>query len=183
MDDVYKEISPRLKALRDAVGMSVEELAEKTGTSVADVARYETGEHEIPVSFLFAAAKACGVDTTVLISGGDPHLRSYTVVRKGEGLSVDRRKTYDYKSLAYRFAGRKMEPFLVTVPPKDVKALDFNSHSGQEFIYVVEGRLEIHMGDTPVALEPGDGMYFDSHTPHALRGLDGKPAKFVDVII
>lgn len=183
MDDAYVEIAPRLRALRDAVGMSVEEMASATGMTPAEVELFESGTHEIPISYLFKAAKAGGVDTTELISGGQPHLRSYSVVRHGEGLSVDRRKTYDYKSLAYRFAGRRMEPFLVTVPAKVEGDLEFNTHSGQEFIYVVEGRLEITLGGNAVVLSPGDSLYFDSQTRHALRGLDGKPAKFVDVII
>lgn len=183
MEKAYVEIAPRLRALRDAVGMSVEEMAAATGMSVDEVGRFESGEHEIPVSYLFKAAQAGGVDTTELISGGQAHLRSYSVVRQGEGLSVDRRKTYDYKSLAYRFSGRRMEPFLVTVPPKTAEELDFNSHSGQEFVYVVGGRLEITLGENPVVLSPGDSLYFDSQTRHALRGLDGKPATFVDVII
>ena len=76
-----------------------------------------------------------------------------------------------------------MEPFLVTVPAKKEGDLEFNAHSGQEFVYVVEGRLEITLGGNAVVLSPGDSLYFDSQTRHALRGLDGKPAKFVDVII
>jgi len=183
MEKAYVEIAPRLRALREAVGMSVEEMAAATGMTAAEVAQFESGAHEIPVSYIFKAAQAGGVDTTELISGGQAHLRSYSVVRHGEGLAVDRRKTYDYKSLAYRFAGRKMEPFLVTVPAKQPDELDFNAHTGQEFIYVVEGRLEITLGEHPVVLSPGDCLYFDSRTRHALRGLDGKPAKFVDVII
>lgn len=183
MEKAYREIAPRLRALREAVGMSVEEMARAAEIDADEVRRFESGQHEIPVSFLFKAAKACGVDTTELISGAGAHLRSYSVVRKGEGLAVERRATYDYKSLAYRFAGRKMEPFLVTVPPKEPGELDFNAHSGQEFIHVMEGRLELTLGDAVLVLEPGDSLYFDSHVRHALRGLDGKPARFIDVII
>ncbi|WP_029896660.1 helix-turn-helix domain-containing protein [Desulfohalovibrio reitneri] len=183
MEHAYKEIAPRLRALREAVGFTIQEMADKTESGPDEVARYESGEHEIPVSFLFKAAKACGVDTTELISGGEPHLRSYTLVRRDEGLSVDRRVSYDYKSLAYRFAGRKMEPFEVIAPPKEPGEVEPAHHPGQEFIYLLEGRLELTLGEKTVVLEPGDSLYFDSHTPHSLRGLDGKPARFIDVII
>ncbi|MBG0774829.1 MAG: helix-turn-helix transcriptional regulator [Desulfovibrionaceae bacterium] len=178
----YEEIAPRVRALREAVDMSLEELAGRTGLSPEEVARFESGTVEIPVSFLYETARACNVDLTVLLSGGDAHLKEYTVVRKGEGLSVDRRKDYAYKSLAYRFTHRRMEPFFITVPPKEPDALNFQSHPGQEFIYMLAGRLEITLGDKRIVLESGDSLYFASRVPHALRGLDGLPAEFIDVI-
>ncbi|MFV0421233.1 helix-turn-helix domain-containing protein [Oleidesulfovibrio sp.] len=178
----YKEIAPRLHGLRDAVGFSVEELAQKVGVSAETVARYESGEVEIPVSYLTDVARVCGVDLTALVSGGDAHLHAFTLVRKGEGLSVERRKDYDYRNLASRMTGRRMEPFMVRVPPKEEHQLSFNEHSGQEFIYMLEGRLEIWLESKRNVLEPGDSIYFESRIPHALRALDGNDAVFLDVI-
>ena len=183
MEQAYKEIAPRLRGLRDALDMSVEDLAAKTGATPELVRTYEAGETEIPVGFLMKVSQACHVDLTVLISGVEPHLKGYSLVRHGEGLSVERRKDYDYKSLAYRFSGRKMEPFLITVPAKRAEEMTLITHSGQEFIHVMEGRLELRLADDVLALEPGDSLYFDSQTPHALRGLDDKHAVFLDVIL
>jgi transcriptional regulator with XRE-family HTH domain len=183
MEQAFKEIAPRIRGLRDALDLSVEELAAKIGVDPATVASFETGEVEIPVGFLMKVAQACHVDLTVLISGIEPHLKGYSLVRHGEGLSVERRKDYDYKSLAYRFSGRKMEPFLITVPAKEPEAMTMVSHSGQEFIHVMEGRLGLRLGEEDLELEPGDSLYFDSQTPHALRGLDGRHAVFLDVIL
>jgi len=183
MEQAYKDIAPRLRGLRDALDITAEEMAAKTGATTEQVTDYESGEVEIPVGYLMKVAHCCHVDLTVLISGVEPHLKGYSLVRKGEGLSVERRKDYDYKSLAYRFSGRKMEPFLITVPFKNPEDLHMVSHSGQEFIHVLEGRLELRVGDETLALEPGDSLYFDSQYPHALRGLDGKSAQFVDVIL
>lgn len=76
-----------------------------------------------------------------------------------------------------------MEPFLVRVPPKERADMVLISHKGQEFSYVLEGRLELHLKDDFVTLEPGDCIYFSSQIPHGLRGLDGKEAVFVSVII
>lgn len=183
LEQAYKDIAPRLRGLRDALDLSVEDLAKKTGVTPEQLGIYESGEAEIPVGFLMKVAQACHVDLTVLISGVEPHLKGYSLVRRGEGLSVERRKDYDYKSLAYRFSGRKMEPFLITVPPKSPQELNLVSHSGQEFIHVMEGRLELSLGEEVLALEPGDSLYFDSQTPHALRGLDDRHAVFLDVIL
>lgn len=183
LEQAYKDIAPRLRGLRDALDMTQADLAGKTGVSAEQVAVYEAGETEIPVGFLMKVAQACHVDLTVLISGVEPHLKGYSLVRRGEGLSVERRKDYDYKSLAYRFSGRKMEPFRITVPPKEASEMNMVMHSGQEFIHVLEGRLELRLGEDVLELEPGDSLYFDSQTPHALRGLDGNHAVFLDVIL
>lgn len=183
MEEAYKQIAPRLVGLRDALELSVEQLAARMGVSPDEVRTYESGTVEIPVGYLLKAAQACQVDLTTLISGDEAHLRNYSLVRKGEGLAVERRKDYDYKDLAYKFKGRRMEPFLIRVPAKDEKSLSFNHHTGQEFIHMLEGRLEVRLGKNVLVLAAGDSLYFDSKTPHALRGLDGKDAVFLDVIL
>lgn len=179
----YREIALRLRELRDSLGMTLEQFAEITGTPLNMVSEYESGECEIPVSYLMSAARECGVGLTVLISGMEAHLTNYTVVRQGNGLSVDRRKDYDYKNLAPAFVGRRMEPFLIEVPPKEIAEMNYTSHRGQEFIYVLEGKLELRLDDNAIVLKEGDSLYFDSKTPHALRGLENGSARLLDVIL
>jgi mannose-6-phosphate isomerase-like protein (cupin superfamily) len=179
----YKEIAPRLFGLRESLGLDPAAFAAKVKADVDLVAGYEQGDREIPVSYLMDVAHACGIDLTELLSGGKAYLHSYTVVRAGEGFSVSRRKDYGYKNLAARFTGRLMEPFLIRVPPKNREDVTLVSHKGQEFSYILEGRLELHLGENITILEPGDCVYFSSTIPHGLRGLDGKEAVFVSVII
>lgn len=180
--EVSRDIAARLKGLREALDTSIEELAERIQCTVDDVLGYESGDVEIPVSYLASVAHACNVELTALISGEDARLTDYCLVKKGKGLSEDRRKDYDYKNLAFTFKGRRMEPFMITVPPKTLEELSFTTHSGQEFIYMLEGRLEITLNKKVVILEEGDSFYFSSRIPHALRGLDDKPATFLDII-
>lgn len=180
---MYKEIAPRLFGLRESLGLSHAELASKVGADPELVANYEKGDREIPVSYLMDVAHACGVNLTEILSGDEAHLHNYTVVRSGEGLSVTRRKDYDYKNLAFRFTDRQMEPFLVKVPPKEREEMHLIAHKGQEFSYMLEGRLELRLGEDTLILEPGDSVFFSSTIPHGLRGLDGKQAVFVSVII
>ncbi|OEU68734.1 MAG: DNA-binding protein [Desulfovibrio sp. S3730MH75] len=182
-NQTHKDIAPRLRGIRDAVDMTVEELAEKVGVEADLVGKYESGDIEIPVSYLMDVAHVCGVGLTALISGSESHLNNYALVRKGKGFDVDRRKDYAYKNLASTFVGRRMEPFMIEVPAKESFDLSFTTHRGQEFIYVLEGRLELRLDDSVLELEVGDSLYFDSNTPHALRGLDGKPARMLDVIL
>ncbi|ADU61563.1 MAG: XRE family transcriptional regulator [Pseudodesulfovibrio sp.] len=181
--DQYKEIAPRLIGLRESIGWTVKEMADLLGVSEQTVVGYESATNEIPVGYLLDVSRLCRVDLTTLISGREPHLKSHALVRKGEGFAVDRRKDYDYKSLGYKFAGRQMEPFLISVPPKDGETMTETSHRGQEFIYMLEGRLELRLAGEPLILEAGDSVYFDSETPHAMRGLDNRDAKFIDVIL
>ena len=180
----YKDVAPRLRGLRDAMDMTVEELAEQVGASPEDVRNYESGEHEIPVSFLFNVAQAFQIDLTVLMSGKEAHLHTASLVKSGKGMSVERRKDYDYKSLAYRFR-RPPHGALHRhgAPQGQRKTLKFNEHPGQEFIYVSQGKARNHPGLHVHVMEPGDSLYFTSRTPHALRGLDGQSAEFLDVII
>lgn len=177
------QVAQRLFALRESLDLSTAELAARVGVTEAEVLRHEGGNAEIPVSYLFKVAKTCGVDLTELLTGTEAHLSAYTLVRSGNGLAVDRRKDYGYASLAYRFSHRVMEPFLVTVPPKPETAISFNEHPGQEFLYCLTGRLEVRLGKEVLVMEPGDSLYLDATTPHALRGLDETEATFLDVII
>lgn len=178
----FADIAPRLLGLRESLGLSPDDLAAKIGVRPEIVTQYEEGETEIPVSYLKDVAHVCGVDITSLIAGHEAHLHDYTLVRKGQGLSVDRRADYDYFHLASRFSHKKMEPFLVTVPPKDENELVWNEHNGQEFIYMLKGKLEIWLDQHRHELTEGDSIYFDSTIPHALRGMDEEDAVFLDVI-
>lgn len=180
---LLQEQAARLSGLRDALDLSVQEMATELNIEAEQLERYESGSVEIPISFMSDVAHAYKVGLTDLISGRPAHLHMYAITRKGEGLSVQRRKDYDYWNLAARFDQRLMEPMLVRVPAKSREELSFNQHNGQEFIYLLEGRLEIWLGDKYFELEPGDSIVLDSQIPHALRGLDNKPALFLDVII
>jgi len=178
-----RDISSRIKDLREALNLSPQQLAEKVGVPVEELSGYESGDKEVPVGFLYAVAKATGVDLTALITGSEAKLHQYSLVKKDEGLAVTRRKAYKYQALAYRFNRPSMEPFLVTVPPTERSEMSFNQHTGEEFIHMLNGRMEVVLGKDAVILEPGDSLYLTSSIPHAMRALDGKEATFLDVII
>lgn len=179
---VYVEIAARLRGLRDALDLTTAEMAARVDMAEQNVIDYESGTMDIPVSYLFSVAKAFDMDPTVLMSGDESRLHSYSLVKKDNVMSVERRKAYDYHSLAHKFSNRIMEPFRVIVPPKSKQDLTFNDHPGQEFIHMLKGRLEVFLGGETLVMEPGDSLYFNSHIPHAMRGLDGKEAVFLDVL-
>jgi quercetin dioxygenase-like cupin family protein len=183
MTDQLKEIGARLGALRDIFDITVEKMAQTMKISVDEYTAYESGQRDFSFSFLQNAASILGVEVVEIISGESPRLTKCALVRKGEGFDIERRKAYDYKHLAYTFTKKKAEPFLVTVEPKENEKLVQHSHEGQEFDYMVSGRMEFHFDNIVYELAEGDSVYFDSGTPHAMRAIGDKSAQFLAVVI
>jgi quercetin dioxygenase-like cupin family protein len=105
--------------------------------------------------------------------------RRHTLERERSGAT---RIGYRYESLAYPMSDKTMEPFMVEIDPGEEEDLVFYNHGGEEFLHVLEGRMEFRGGDQVLALAPGDSLYFDSSIPHALRGLGGKKARVLAVV-
>jgi len=184
MSEQIKQIAMRIKELREIHEVSKEIMAKKLGLSVAQYEAYESGEVDIPVSVLYGIANMFNVELTAILTGEEPKLRIYSLVRKGKGIKVERRKEYKYQSLAFNFVNKKAEPFLVTVEPEAVETpVSLNSHPGQEFDYVLEGTLKIVIGNHELILEEGDSVYYDSSYKHGMKALNNKPAKFLAIIL
>lgn len=183
MEEAIKQIGERLKGLRDVLDIPAEEVAELCGFTVDNYLKMESGEGELSVSSLQKISKRYGIALDVLLFGEEPHMSTYFLTRKGQGMSVERRSAYKYQSLASGFRGRQADPFMVEVEPKPADApLDKNSHQGQEFDMVTEGTLELTIGKKVLVLEAGDSIYFDATQPHAMRALNGKAVKFLAII-
>ena len=183
MDEAIKQIGERLKGLRDVLDISLEEMAQTCGITAEEYQAMENGESELHVSNLQKIAQKYEISLDVLMFGEEPHMNSYFLTRKGQGLSVERRKAYHYESLASGFRGRKADPFIVTVEPKPAdKPLDTNTHAGQEFNMVLEGDMELTIGKKTLELHQGDSIIFDATQPHGMRTLGDKKVKFLAII-
>lgn len=183
MSEQIKQIAERIRVLREISGMSIETLAKELDISVQTYQEYESGNVDIPVSFLYKIAGRFNVELTAILTGEGPRLRTYCVVRKGKGVSVERRKQYKYQNLAFNFANKKAEPFLVTVNPEPEETpAHYNSHPGQEFNYVLEGVLKVTIDGHELILNEGDSLYFDSKIKHGMKAMENKPAKFLAII-
>lgn len=184
MSEQIKQIAMRIKELREIYGLTIEELAQELNLSTEVYRTYEEGETDIPVSVLYGIANRFNVELTAILTGDEPKLRLYSLVRKGEGIKVDRRKEYGYQSLAYNFVHKKAEPFLVSVEPGPAETpIAQNAHLGQEFNYVLEGTLMVSIGGHEIVLEEGDSLFYDSSNKHGMKALNNKPAKFLAVIM
>jgi quercetin dioxygenase-like cupin family protein len=120
----------------------------------------------------------------VLLGGDNPKLKIYGVVRNGKGLKLERRKQYKYESLAYNFINKKAEPFMVTIEPgSENKPLEFYSHPGQEFNYVIKGSMTTIIDGHEIILHEGDSIFFNSGYKHAMRAMNSEEVKFLAIVL
>jgi len=182
MKEKSKEIGSRVRELRELSEITEEEMADYLKIDVETYRRYETGEDDIPASILFEIAHKLGVDMGLLLTGEETRMHIFTVTRKGKGVEVERRKQYRYENLAEKFIHKKAEPFIVTVEPRKEKPKT-NSHPGQEFNYVLEGRIKFYIHENEIILNEGDSIFFDSSYEHAMEALDCKEARFLAIIM
>ena len=184
MSEQIRLIASRIKELREISEITVEALSAELKISEEAYRSYESGETDIPVSFLYQIANKFNVELSAIITGDAPKLHTYQLVRDGKGVSVERREHYKYHSLAYNFVGKKAEPFIVTVEPETSDSpVHFNSHKGQEFNYIIEGTLKIIINGRELVMNEGDSVYFDSSASHGMKAMNGKKARFLAIIL
>jgi quercetin dioxygenase-like cupin family protein len=180
MDEQLKQIGERLRGLRDVLDIPVSEMAETIGIAVEKYEQIERGEADITISKLMTIAHKYGISTEELIFAETPHMKSYFVVRQGQGVSIERTKAYKYQSLVSGFVNHKADVFIVTVEPKPEATVVYkNTHPGQEFNLVLEGKMELYIAGKTITLEEGDSIYFDSTKPHGMLAIGNKAVKFL----
>jgi transcriptional regulator with XRE-family HTH domain len=183
MPGKVEQIAERIREIREIKGLSLESLSKGIGIPADTYRRYESGAVDIPIGVLYEVAGFFDIDLTEILTGESPRLHKYCVVRKGKGIEVERRAPYRYHSLAFNFIHKKAEPFLVEAEPSpDGAEVPQNSHPGQEFDYVLEGKLLIVIGGHELVLNEGDCVFFDSGERHGMKALDGAVARFLAII-
>ena len=125
-----QEIAQRMYGIREDCEFTQQQVADRLGMSLETYQMYEAGEKELQVSVMHEFCNMMGIDLTELITGSSPKLSQISIVRKGQGVGTQRNKAYGYQNLAYNFANRKLEPFMVTVAPNDSDEIPVSVHSG-----------------------------------------------------
>ena len=180
--EVEKLIGTRIAEKRAGLGITLERLAAATGFSKGYLSKIENSRKVPPIGSLSRIAAALRTDITELLHTPAAALDGgLSVVRAGERRPVVRGGTafgYDYVSLADNRRDKKMEPFLFTFPSQIDKYVFFE-HDGEEFMFVLGGRVEWQAGSRKLVLEPGDSIYFDARLPHRGRSLEGEATALV----
>ena len=180
------EIATRIKELREIMGYSVAQMAEKTNVDEAQYLSYESGKTDIPFSFIHKCALAFDVEMTELLEGSSAKLSTYTVTRKGQGQETAKEDGIDIANLAPKFKDKLAEPYWVKYEysaEQQNKPIHLTTHSGQEFDLVLSGKLKVQVGTHTEVLEEGDSIYYNSSTPHGMIAVDGKDCVFCAVVM
>ena len=186
LDYKIQEMAARIRELREIVGHTPEAMAEKTGVSVEEYLRCETGKSDLNFAFIYRCASALNVNVTDIIEGYSPKLKSFTVTRRGQGQQIAQAHGMTYYNLAYAFQNRIAEPLYVRSvydPAAQQQDIELTSHDGQELDLVLEGQLMVQIGEHREVLGPGDSIYFDSETPHGMIAVGGQDCVFYAIVL
>lgn len=161
------ELGRRIQGFRVEKGMTLQELAEKTGYSKGYLSKIENAEKAPPVSTLINIARALGIKISEIfgeIEEGSP----ICLVKKWERRPIARDGSvfgYAYETLAHKFHNKHMDPYILTLPLQPKENAIFQ-HKGEEMLFVMEGTMKFFYGDKEFIVEEGDCIYFDGSIPH-----------------
>lgn len=157
MDSTLDTVGPRLRTLRKQRDATLTELSAETGISVSTLSRLESGDRKPTLELLLPLARAHGVTLDELVDApatGDPrvHLRPI----KQFGMTM--------VPLTRRAGG--IQAYKMVLPPGERSEPDPRTHEGYEWLYVLNGRLRLVLGEHDIVLSPGEAAEFDTHVPH-----------------
>ena len=184
--DKLKEVAKRIREMREICDITETDMAKKTEVSLEDYRAYENGELDFPFTFIHKCSLAFGIGITDLLEGQSAHLSSYTVTRKGQGQETAKEDGIEIQNLAPLFRKKIAEPYWVRYEYSEElqnKPIHLTKHSGQEFDFVMSGRLKVQIGENVEYLSEGDSIYYNSSTPHGLIAVDGRDCLFVAVVL
>jgi transcriptional regulator with XRE-family HTH domain len=180
--EIYAILGNRVRQTRTARGITLDQLAALTGFTTSYLSKIENRRKVPPISTLARIARALEVDIAYFFEGERTgNDESVSVVRAGERQPVMRGGSsfgYDYEGLAHTKRNKHMEPFIFTFPTSISKDVSFE-HEGEEFVFVLSGRVEFEAGNRTWVLQAGDSLYMDSSIPHRGHSVGGEAKALV----
>ncbi|MBB5155638.1 helix-turn-helix domain-containing protein [Saccharopolyspora phatthalungensis] len=173
LDQALRAVGPRLRALRRRRETTLAELSAATGISVSTLSRLESGARRPTLEQLLPLARAHGVTLDELVDApptGDPriHLRPVT----GWGMTI--------VPLTRRAGG--IQAYKLVIPASTrARKPDPQTHEGYEWLYVLNGRLRLVLGEHDLVLSPGEAAEFDTRVPHWFSAADAEPVEFLSL--
>ncbi|MAG96852.1 MAG: XRE family transcriptional regulator [Rhodospirillaceae bacterium] len=177
-------LGERLRTLRQQRGWTLAEVASRSGLAVSTISKIERGRMSLAYDKFMQLAHGLGVDVGELFGTPERSFteRSLAVTRAGQ---AERHETdeYLYEMLCTELSGKRMIPMTGRIKAHDVRQFsDFVRHSGEEFVFVLEGELTVHLEDRePIRLGRHDSIYFDSAMAHAYVSAGADDATIVVV--
>ena len=184
-DALAGRIGKNLKVLRQGLALSQKSLAAASGLSPTLISRIESGLVMPSIATLQEIADSLKADIAYFFKGEEA--RGYVITRKGiRKMSYGKRGskgkvTYGMELLAEGMENPFMEPCIVTEYARPGDEFQLAKHDGQEFVYVLEGKLELTLGEQKFVLNKGDAAYFIGEILHGGRSLSKKSARTLNV--
>jgi transcriptional regulator with XRE-family HTH domain len=180
----------KIKGIRESRNLTVEDIAERSGLSTEQILSIENDQFLPSLGPLIKIARALGVRLGTFLDDSDELGPAVSRAADREGdLSIsfsngsaEARKNMIYHSLARRKAGRSMEPFIIDIQPSEEKDFRLSAHEGEEFIYVMQGDVEIDYGKEKYLLHEGDSILYDSIVDHHVHEAGNCPARILAVV-
>ena len=184
--DHSMSVGERAREVREKKGLSLQDVSQRTDIDVDRLRQIESEDVAPPLGTVVKLAKALEMRMGYFISGRAQ--KAYTIMRGGDRKVVSRYDTtkakyygYQYESLAPNKRDRHMDPFLVSLEPSKTEE-ERSTHAGQEFIFVLEGEIEVRLEQDVHVLKPGDSIYYDSTVPHLVKAYGGTPSRILAVL-
>jgi len=171
VDAVVQAVGPRLRALRQRKDTTLTELSETTGISISTLSRLESGQRKATLELLLPLTRALQVPLDELLdepASQDPRVHPRPVQRNGMTMLP----------LTRRPGG--LQAYKLIIPPGvPGPGFELKTHEGYEWIYVLNGRFVLFLGDQELVLKPGEVVEFDTHVPHALTNPGPQPVELI----
>lgn len=186
MSQDENRLGRKITTLREAHHLSTQDLADRCSCELSVIEDLEAGVVPPSLAPLIKITRALGVRLGTLMDDDEAFGPAY--INQDQMVEVERVKSLQtandgndlsYFSLAAGRPSRHMDPFVITVDPKGEPEHELVGHEGEEWIYGMEGCIEIEYGKDVFVLHPGESIYYDSIVPHQVRAHNGQKAKFL----
>jgi transcriptional regulator with XRE-family HTH domain len=164
-------LGPEIRSLRKRRGLTLKEVANRTGYTESFLSQVERGLTSPSISSLKEIGAALGIALTHFFEKKTKAQR-ILFLRRGQGKRMNMpAKRAVFCLLAPNAPERKMDPLFIVMEPGSVQGKERYSHRGEEFAFLIKGKLEVFVGDKKYILEEGDSLYFDSSLPHGWSNI------------
>ena len=186
MPELEERIGSRIREFRSQKGMTISTLSQLTGISGPQLSRIETGKTSAPVSTLNTIVKALGTRLGFLFDEEENN-DAPVVVTKSDARITSREGMneygYNYEALAFHKRNKSMEPFFVKVDKeRSDESVVFN-HPGEEFIFMLKGKMVFAHGTEKYYLQAGDCVYFESAVDHWIKNVGNTDLELLMVMV
>lgn len=165
----------RIRELRRKAGLTLQALADESGISVGFLSQVERNKATPSLGTLAGLAAALGVEINWFIATPQP---ADAVTREGERPRFSLAdSSLGYERLDTRLPGGTLSSLIIHLP--EAYASEVTSHTGEEMLFVLEGRIRQTLGDAVILLGPGDSLHFMGDTPHSFANVGPGPARLL----